>query len=938
MCDSPSAIYVTNGGQLSSTTPFTKVACGEHFSAAISMIGDLYTWGQTDSLQLGYATSNSKTLTSSPNSSTFDGGTITPNTIVSGGRLPAKRLLESRTGVGGSPIPRIVPQLAGQVISVAIGTDHVCAVDRRGQLYAWGRGAFSQLGLGDTKDRIEPCAVPGLTAPVRSVSAGWRYTVCVCEDGKVYSWGAGSAGQLGHENKLRRRAPTPIKYFDQLSNMVETVSCGETHVFALTEEGELYGWGSNENGRLGLSNNYKESSVPTLIDVCGGKKIVNVDAGNRHSACIDINGRLYTWGSGGNGRLGHGTTKDLSSPTNVLSTIMNKHVKLNSVACGFSHTSAIDVDGNLYVWGCGNSGRLGIKGSKHDDKVRPVKIGGEMKFHSVDLGSNHSLGILMNNNQMMAWGALGSVSNKGQVGPGKMDVDGIDISINSNTYTNTNNTNKTDKGETKQNRNNSDVIFAEFQAMSDDSDTTDDDDDDEVVHGVTLNRTMSSLGIRVKAPPTITDQEILADGGADPHPALRTPAILANGPTQPRVGMYTPRPGSHGNGKRQNVFPTDFEAESQDLTHLGALKVHTPSFAKMRADERLRGISKEDLPSYGSPSVDKIRPSTSSSNTISIGLHTPRPSDHNSDNRNNNKNDSNELPLPALFPPGLEGLTSNLMVRTPSMATAKAKDWGESPTLESLAEPEEDDTLVDGYELHEDEDTSYDRNVFVAESSSVSSLSPSSLSPPTSTTTFTTTTAIKSSSLPNKLDTIDNAKLQSALTKTTKYFSEYRFQSMISNMVRSLKKQHMLAVSKSLSHWRLSTKLEQMKFSALTTIRDVKLGYDLLGSRMMYRMLNKLSRRLLLRGWRSMMYNMLVGRATSRALDSTVDARSALQTRVKKLKDVEKTMKQRLQYHRNVMKDRLLKTTIRYGRDKLYYVSYDTGWLHFLLFISILKR
>jgi hypothetical protein len=106
----------------------------------------------------------------------------------------------------------------------------------------------------------------------------------------------------------------------------------------------------------------------------------------------------------------------------------------------------------------------------------------------------------------------------------------------------------------------------------------------------------------------------------------------------------------------------------------------------------------------------------------------------------------------------------------------------------------------------------------------------------------------------------------------------------------------------------------------------------------MYRMLNKLSRRLLLRGWRSMMYNMLVGRATSRALDSTVDARSALQTRVKKLKDVEKTMKQRLQYHRNVMKDRLLKTTIRYGRDKLYYVSYDTGWLHFLLFISILKR
>lgn len=151
-------------------------------------------------------------------------------------------------------------------------------------------------------------------------------------------------------------------------------------------------------------------------------------------------------------------------------------------------------------------------------------------------------------------------------------------------------------------------------------------------------------------------------------------------------------------------------------------------------------------------------------------------------------------------------------------------------------------------------------------------------------------------------------------------FTDHKFLTIMNSMIRSLAKQHSLALARSLSTWKLSTQYQQIRSSAMKTIRNIKLGYDLLGSRMMYRMLNTLSKRLLKRGWNNFIYNMLVGRATGRALDSTSDARVYLEERVTKLKNVEKVMKQRLQYHRNVMKDRLIKTTIRYGRDKLYHV------------------
>ena len=81
----------------------------------------------------------------------------------------------------------------------------------------------------------------------------------------------------------------------------------------------------------------------------------------------------------------------------------------------------------------------------------------------------------------------------------------------------------------------------------------------------------------------------------------------------------------------------------------------------------------------------------------------------------------------------------------------------------------------------------------------------------------------------------------------------------------------------------------------MVNIRATKKGYDLLGARMMYRAVCKLSQKLLRRGFNALTLAMFTSRATERALGNTQDARHDLVVRLKKMKESDQLMKQRLQ-------------------------------------------
>jgi len=117
---------------------------------------------------------------------------------------------------------------------------------------------------------------------------------------------------------------------------------------------------------------------------------------------------------------------------------------------------------------------------------------------------------------------------------------------------------------------------------------------------------------------------------------------------------------------------------------------------------------------------------------------------------------------------------------------------------------------------------------------------------------------------------------------------------VLRGMTSSLEKQHALTLSAAIARWRLHRNMDRVKDRAMSTIRDVKLGYDLLGARMMYRTLRRLQRRLMRRAWNAFALHLLTCRATDRALQSTADARIGLKQKVKKLRESDKLMKQRL--------------------------------------------
>lgn len=148
------------------------------------------------------------------------------------------------------------------------------------------------------------------------------------------------------------------------------IAAGTNHASLIHQNGDLYVWGMGAAGRLGLDdseggNTRADANHPTLVTSLKGKQTIRVSCGQSHSAAICSEGELYMWGSCQTGKLGLGTfTKDeecyCSIPTRLR--IPQVH-SITRVSCGTGHTACIGNGGELFVWGCGNGGRLGL-GSK----------------------------------------------------------------------------------------------------------------------------------------------------------------------------------------------------------------------------------------------------------------------------------------------------------------------------------------------------------------------------------------------------------------------------------------------------------------------------------------------------------------------------------------------------------------------------------------------
>ncbi|KAL5145968.1 Ultraviolet-B receptor UVR8 [Glycine soja] len=274
---------------------------------------------------------------------------------------------------------------------------------------SWGRGEDGQLGHGDTDDRLLPTHLSALDAQqIDSIACGADHTLAYSESrNELYSWGWGDFGRLGHGNSSDLLIPQPIIALQGLR--IKQIACGDSHCLAVTMEGEVQSWGRNQNGQLGLGTS-EDSLVPQKIQTFQGVPIKMVAAGAEHSVAITENGELYGWGWGRYGNLGLGDRNDRWIPEKVSSVDCDKMVM---VACGWRHTISVSSLGGLYTYGWSKYGQLGH--GNFEDSLVPQKLQAlsDKLISQVSGGWRHSMA-LTSTGLLYGWGW-----NKfGQVGVG----------------------------------------------------------------------------------------------------------------------------------------------------------------------------------------------------------------------------------------------------------------------------------------------------------------------------------------------------------------------------------------------------------------------------------------------------------------------------------------------------------------------------------------
>jgi len=279
---------------------------------------------------------------------------------------------------------------------VSVGSDHTMAIKTDGTMWAWGNNMQGQLGLsyyGFNTHRTEPTQV-GTAKDWRSVSAGAGYTLAIKGEGELWAWGYNGEGQLGLGSDSLRYTQTRIG-----SHEWKSVSAGDQHTVAIRSDGTLWAWGNNASGQLGVGGTEEKkilrSNTPAQV---GSDKWKMVSAGGDHTVGIKENGSLWAWGNNASGQLGNGSLTQRASPTLIGTG------EWISASAGTDHTTAVkkhDALGNtLWTWGSNRAGQLGD--GTATQRTSPVQIG-SYEWKAVSAGGDYTIAV-KHDDSLWSWG------------------------------------------------------------------------------------------------------------------------------------------------------------------------------------------------------------------------------------------------------------------------------------------------------------------------------------------------------------------------------------------------------------------------------------------------------------------------------------------------------------------------------------------------------
>lgn len=300
---SPKLVECLNGVLVQS------VHCGEFQTCALTKAGEIYTWGDNNH--------GAHLLGDMRNRSQW---------------LPRKL---------SGPLDSLC------ISKVACGEWHTAIVSTSGHLFTYGDGTFGVLGHGSLQNVSQPKEVESLRGlKVKSVACGpWHMAAIVdimvdrwksnATGGKLFTWGDGDKGRLGHADGERKLLPTCVAQLVDFDFV--QVSCGRMLTVGLTSLGNVYTMGSAVHGQLG-NPQAKDKSITAVEGKLKEEFVKEISSGSYHIAVLTSGGYVYTWGKNENGQLGLGDIQDRYSP-NFVEALGDREVE--SVVCGSSITAAI---------------------------------------------------------------------------------------------------------------------------------------------------------------------------------------------------------------------------------------------------------------------------------------------------------------------------------------------------------------------------------------------------------------------------------------------------------------------------------------------------------------------------------------------------------------------------------------------------------------------
>uniref|UniRef100_A0A8C5J7K0 HECT-type E3 ubiquitin transferase n=1 Tax=Junco hyemalis TaxID=40217 RepID=A0A8C5J7K0_JUNHY len=305
-------------------------------------------------------------------------------------------------------------------------------------MLCWGYSSYGQPGIGSNLQVIipEPQVYSFIhDRNVKEVACGGNHSVFLLEDGEVYTCGLNTKGQLGHDCEGSK----PVSAVGAPASRIAHVCC---FVRLMVDQGQLFSWGAGSDGQLGLTTIEDAVTVPRLIKKLNQQTILQVSCGNWH--CLALAAGTVTsvinyqnlccyfaqcprligislWDGAGQGSYSaspsvscficFGFVADRESPCHVK---LLRSQKVVYISCGEEHTAVLTKSGGVFTFGAGSCGQLG-----HDsmnDEVNPRRVlelmGSEVS--QIACGRHHTLAFVPSSGMIYAFGC----GTRGQLGTG----------------------------------------------------------------------------------------------------------------------------------------------------------------------------------------------------------------------------------------------------------------------------------------------------------------------------------------------------------------------------------------------------------------------------------------------------------------------------------------------------------------------------------------